>query len=71
MRHFEESLSILRTIQSRPELGQSLMAYGRHKLRDDPAVGLDYMNSAVQVFTEIDADGWINEVNKLLLKSNE
>jgi len=71
VRHFEESLSILRAIQSRPELGQSLMAYGRHKLRDDPAVGLDYMNSAVQVFTEIDADGWINEVNKLLLKSNE
>jgi tetratricopeptide (TPR) repeat protein len=60
VRHFEESLSILGTIQSRPELGQSLMAYGHFKLGDDRAVGLDYMDRAMQIFKEIDADGWIN-----------
>ena len=70
VRHFEESLSILGTIQSRPELGQSLMAYGHFKLGDDRAVGLDYMDRALQIFREIDADGWISEINRKITESN-
>jgi tetratricopeptide (TPR) repeat protein len=68
-RHLEESLSILGTIQSRPELGQSLLAYGRCKLMDDRVVGQDYLDRALRLFREIDADGWAAEARRTLIGS--
>ena len=60
-RHHEQSLAILGEIQSRPELGQSLMAYGRFRMTDDRVAGRDYLGRALRLFQEIEAEGWIEE----------
>jgi tetratricopeptide (TPR) repeat protein len=55
---FRASLEILEDIQSRPELGQTLLAYGRFKLRDDAEGGRRVMDRALRLFEEIGATGW-------------
>jgi hypothetical protein len=68
--HFQRSLGVLRAIQSRPELAQSLLAYGRFKLRDDPAEGGRLLRDALALFEEMDATGWIEETRAALDASN-
>jgi tetratricopeptide (TPR) repeat protein len=63
---FRASLEILEDIQSRPELGQTLLAYGRFKLRDDAAGSRRVMDRALRLFEEIDATGWIAEARVAL-----
>jgi tetratricopeptide (TPR) repeat protein len=58
---FRASLEILEDIQSRPELGQTLLAYGRFKLRDDAEGGRRVIDRAFRLFEEIGATGWIAE----------
>ena len=68
--HFQRSLAVLRAIQSRPELAQSLLAYGRFKLRDDPGEGVRLLRDALALFEEMDATGWIEETRAALDASN-
>ncbi|MEZ5863575.1 MAG: adenylate/guanylate cyclase domain-containing protein [Geminicoccaceae bacterium] len=65
-RHIGQSLAILGAIQSRPELGQSLMAYGRVRSTTDPPLGQDYLRRAMTLFTEIGASGWVSEAEDAL-----
>jgi tetratricopeptide (TPR) repeat protein len=55
---FKAGLEILEDIQSRPELGQTLLAYGRFKLRDDAEAGRRLISRALGIFDEIGATGW-------------
>jgi tetratricopeptide (TPR) repeat protein len=55
------SLDILGAIQSRPELAQSLLAYGRFKRAEDPDEGGRLLHQALALFEEMDATGWIAE----------
>jgi len=55
---FKAGLEILEDIQSRPELGQTLLAYGRFKLRDDAEAGRRLIDRALRLFDEIGATGW-------------
>ena len=55
---FKASLEILEDIQSRPELGQTLLAYGRFKLSDDAEAGGRLIDRALRIFDEIGATGW-------------
>ncbi len=55
---FKAGLDILEDIQSRPELGQMLLAYGRFKLRDDAEAGQRLIDRALRLFAEIGATGW-------------
>ena len=57
---FRASLDILEDIQSRPELGQTLLAYGRFKSSDDVG-GRDLTERALRIFEDIEATGWISE----------
>jgi tetratricopeptide (TPR) repeat protein len=59
---FRRSLQVLEGIQSRPELAQTLLAYGRFKAAgDDPTGGRKLIERALRLFEEIGATGWINE----------
>ncbi len=58
---YRRSLQILDDIQSRPELGQTLLAYGRFKLRDVPTEGQGLVQRALSLFEEIGAPGWVSE----------
>ncbi len=60
-REFRASLGILENIQSRPELGQTLLAYGRFRSRDDAEGGRRLTARSLQIFEEIGATGWIEE----------
>jgi tetratricopeptide (TPR) repeat protein len=60
------SLEILGTIQSRPELAQSLLAYGRFKRSDDPDQGRRLLEQALALFENMDAAGWIAETRAAL-----
>jgi len=60
-REFRAGLEILEDIQSRPELGQTLLAYGCFKLRDDAESGGRLIDRAQGLFEEIGATGWILE----------
>ena len=60
-REFRASLEILEDIQSRPELGQTLLAYGRFRLLDDLESGGRLIDRAQALFEEIGATGWILE----------
>jgi class 3 adenylate cyclase len=55
---FKASLEILEDIQSRPELGQTLLAYGRFELLDDAKAGRRLIDRALRLFDEIGATGW-------------
>ena len=63
---FRQSLEVLEAIQSRPELGQTLLAYGRFRARDDAAAGRALIERALGLFEEIGATGWIEEARAAL-----
>jgi tetratricopeptide (TPR) repeat protein len=63
---FHRSLEILGDIQSRPELAQTLLAYGRFKLDDDAEEGNRLLNRALELFQEMNATGWIEETQTAL-----
>ena len=56
-----KSVEVLGEIQSRPELAQSLLSYGRFKLEDNADKGKRLLKRALRIFEEIDATGWIDE----------
>ena len=55
------SLEILEDIRSLPELGQTLLAYGRFKADEDPSGGRRLLERARAIFAEIGATGWLAE----------
>ena len=63
---FRESVAMLEAIQSRPELAQTLLAYGGFLQRDDQATGRAMMVRALALFEEMDATGWIAEARAAL-----
>jgi class 3 adenylate cyclase/tetratricopeptide (TPR) repeat protein len=65
---FRRSIDVLQKIQSRPELAQSLLAFGKFELATerDKAEGL--LHSALKLFKEIGADGWVEETHSALLQ---
>ena len=64
---FRNSLQVLERIQSRPELAQTLLAYGRFKAAgDDPAAGRKLIERALSLFEEMGATGWIDEARAAL-----
>ncbi len=63
---FRGSLDILEEIQSRPELAQTLIAYGRFMLTDDPAGGRDLIHRALGLFESMGATGWAAEARAAL-----
>ena len=63
---FRLGLQILGEIQSRPELAQTLLAYGRFKAGNDPAGGRTLIERALSLFEEIGATGWVNEARAAL-----
>ncbi len=65
---FRESLGILEGIRSRPELGQTLLAYGQFKLHDDHVEGQALIERARAMFEEIGATGWVDEAQAALAR---
>ena len=63
---FRRSLEVLGAIQSRPELAQSLLAYGRFRLAHDPDEGCRLLGEALALFEDMDATGWIEETRAAL-----
>ncbi|RVC81788.1 guanylate cyclase [Mesorhizobium sp. M4A.F.Ca.ET.022.05.2.1] len=64
---FRRSVDVLQTIQSRPELAQSLLAFGRFELAADRDKARAMLHSSLEIFTEIGADGWVAETQSALL----
>jgi tetratricopeptide (TPR) repeat protein len=58
-----QSLETFEEIQSLPELGQTLLAYGRFKLGDDSAEGRRLIARARDLFARIGAVGWVAEAD--------
>jgi class 3 adenylate cyclase/tetratricopeptide (TPR) repeat protein len=56
-----QSLETFEEIQSLPELGQTLLAYGRFKLVDDATEGRRLIARAHDIFARIGAVGWVAE----------
>ncbi len=63
---FQRSLEILNNIQSRPELAQTLLAYGRFKLAINSDEGESLLNRALELFEDMGATGWIDEAQAAL-----
>ncbi len=63
---FRRSLEILGDIQSRPELAQTLLAYGRFKLDEDADEGNRLLHRALELFQDMDATGWVEETRTAL-----
>jgi tetratricopeptide (TPR) repeat protein len=63
---FRQSLEVLEAIESRPELGQTLLAYGRFRMGDEEAAGRAMIERALGLFEEMDATGWIAEARAAL-----
>ena len=63
---FRASLEILEDIQSRPELGQTILAYGRSGFSDDAERSRRLIARALRLFEEIGATGWIAEARAAL-----
>ena len=68
-RELRTSLEILDEIQSRPELAQTLLAYGRFKLADDAAGSRAMIERALRLFEDMGATGWIDEARTTLAHS--
>jgi tetratricopeptide (TPR) repeat protein len=66
---FRRSLDVLDAIQSRPELGQTLLAYGRFRGRTDRGAGQALIERALELFKAMDASGWIAEARQALATS--
>jgi tetratricopeptide (TPR) repeat protein len=58
-----QSLETFEEIQSLPELGQTLLAFGRFKLADDAAEGRRLIARAREIFARIGAVGWVAETD--------
>ncbi len=58
-----QSLATFEEIQSLPELGQTLLAYGRFKLEHDTAEGRRLIARARDIFARIGAVGWVAEAD--------
>jgi class 3 adenylate cyclase/tetratricopeptide (TPR) repeat protein len=63
---YRRSLGLLEPVKALPELGQSLLAYGRFKLVTDPVEGRRLVEGARKIFAEIDAIGWVPEADRAL-----
>jgi len=63
---FRRSIDQLAEIQSRPELAQTFLAYGRFKRARNPEEGDRLLNQALQMFQQFDAIGWIDETREAL-----
>jgi class 3 adenylate cyclase/tetratricopeptide (TPR) repeat protein len=63
---YGRSLEQLGAIQSRPELAQSLLAYGRFKRTENAQEGERLLEQALEMFREMDATGWISETETAL-----
>ena len=64
---FRHSMQVLEGIQSRPELAQTLLAYGRFKAAGDvPAEGKTIIERSLRLFEEMGATGWIDEAQAAL-----
>jgi hypothetical protein len=57
---------VLEAIESRPELGQTLLAYGRFRARTDRSTGQAMIERALELFEAMDASGWIAEARQAL-----
>jgi hypothetical protein len=58
---FRQSVAVLEATQSRPELAQTLLAYGRFGSRGGAPHGRALVERALALFEEMDATGWIAE----------
>jgi tetratricopeptide (TPR) repeat protein len=63
---FQRSLEVLEDIQSRPELAQTLLAYGRFRRGDNAREHRALIERALQLFEEMNATGWIEEARATL-----
>jgi tetratricopeptide (TPR) repeat protein len=63
---FHRSLEILGDIQSRPELAQTLLAYGRFRRGDNSLEDRALIGRALSLFEEMNATGWIAEARAAL-----
>ena len=63
---FRQSVAVLEATQSRPELGQTLLAYGRFGSRDGAPAGRVLIERALALFEEMDATGWVAEARAAL-----
>ena len=63
---FRKSAEVLEATQSRPELAQTLLAYGRFRSRGGKSDGRALIERALGLFEEMDATGWIAETRAAL-----
>jgi hypothetical protein len=63
---FRRSLEILGSIQSRPELAQTLLAYGRFRRGDNTLENRALIERALRLFEEMNATGWVEEARAAL-----
>jgi tetratricopeptide (TPR) repeat protein len=63
---FRRSLESLSEIQSRPELAQTLLAYGRFRRGDNALEDRAMIERALRLFEEMNATGWIAEARAAL-----
>ena len=63
---FSRSLEVLSGIQSRPELAQTLLAYGRFRRGDNALEDRAMIERALALFEEMNATGWIEEARAAL-----
>jgi tetratricopeptide (TPR) repeat protein len=62
---FRRSLEVLDQIQSRPELAQTLLAYGRFRRGDNRQEDRALVERALALFEEMGATGWAEEARDL------
>jgi tetratricopeptide (TPR) repeat protein len=63
---FRSSLEVLDEIQSRPELAQTLLAYGRFRRGDNTLENRALIERALRLFEDMNATGWIEEARAAL-----
>jgi len=63
---FRRSLEVLDEIQSRPELAQTLLAYGRFRRGDNMLEDRALIERALHLFEEMNATGWVEEARAAL-----
>jgi len=63
---FCRSIGVLEDVQSRPELAQTLLAYGRFRQGDNTLKDRAMIERALALFEEMNATGWIEEARAAL-----
>jgi tetratricopeptide (TPR) repeat protein len=63
---FRRSLEVWDEIQSRPELAQTLLAYGRFRRGDNTVENRALIERALHLFEDMNATGWIEEARAAL-----